>query len=179
MSGVSPINVEELQKRANDPGKVHFIVHMERPGARLFCVHLEYTHYPPRTERNNEFELIFYKWPADVMLQWVIVTIPASDFPLAEEAAKESGLVIKDSVPMCFSGGDQHIFPMSGPTVYSLESNPKSGVYKGKADEISDAETVAIRRIFEEDERKHRQELKDQGLTDDQIDQMMQEINSE
>jgi hypothetical protein len=170
----------ELQKRAEDPDKIHFIVHFQRPGARLFSVYLEYTHYPPRSVRNNDFEITFVKWPSDIQLLWVVLTIPKDDYHLAEEAAKEAGLVIRESIPMVFGGAEgEQTFPMSSPSVYSLESNSKSKVYDGKSEEISEAETKAIQRIFEEDERKHRQELSDQGLTEGQIDQLMQEIHNE
>lgn len=181
-SQMSSLSYEELQEKAKEPGKIHFVSTFTRPGTRLFTVYLEYNQYPPRTTLNEEFEMALLRWPekdSKLGLLWVVVTIPEADMHLAEAAAKESGMVIKDGTPMIIGGGKTYTFPMQGPSVYSLESNPKSRVYKQESESILESESTAIQKIFKEDEEKHRQELREQGLTEDQIDILFQEINNE
>lgn len=175
---VASLTDEDLQRRANEPGKIHFCVHLGRPGARLFGVYLEYTHFAPRTSRNIDFEMTIVKWPKKpIQLNWVVFTIPAVSMNCAEAAAKASGLVIKESIPVIFGGGEPQRFPMESHSVYSLESNPASRVYEGKSDEIEAAETKEIQRTFQEDVRKHREELRQQGMPEAEIDALFREIH--
>ena len=175
-------NFDALQAAANDNTKIHLVVQADRPGGRLFSVKLEYEHYRPRSGRNKLYDLHIVQWPIDDngkgVLLWFVIGIPKSDIPIAEQVAKECGLKITDGIPMMFSNKGQENFPMDGPTVYSLESNSKSNVYKNDPEvyqKMMAGESTECDRIIKADENIFREELVAQGYPQDQIEKIIGE----
>lgn len=123
-----PVGLNELQEMVKDKSFV-FIVSMMQPrriGAHLFNVKLEYEHFTPMTERNNDYIAIEMTWPevpkADRM-KWWVARIPAKDMPLAQKVATESPIPMRiaDGIPHIISKTGVQSFPLNGPNVFSLE----------------------------------------------------------
>lgn len=168
-----------LEKAGKDPTKVHYIMQCDRPGTQLFCVKLEYEHFAPRSGRNKLFDFHIVKWPPDdgFVLMWFIVGIPVGERHLAEQVAQECGLVIKEGVPIMLSATTQHAFPMSGPQVFSLESNPKSKLYNNDPamyQSMKRGEAAECKRIMDADDQRIRKEFEQQGFTPTQIERILE-----
>lgn len=172
--------IEELKELAKQPGKVHFVSQVDRPGVNLFAVRMEYTHYPPRSERNKLLELRIIPWPVfqgEPIMHWMVLTIPESAWDLATQMVKECGLRIADGIPMMFGGGGPQTFPMEGNNVYSLENSHEHPVYshdQAAIEKLKKQEDEECRRIVMEDRKKLVGELHDQGYTDEQILRLFQ-----
>jgi hypothetical protein len=174
-------NYECLRDLEKNPDKVHFVIQASRLGGRLFIVKLEYENYPPRTAKNKDYDLTIAKWPDDDWgLLWFVVSIPKKDYNLAEQVAKETGLRIADGVPTIIDMNGCVHFPISGPTVFSLESNAKSKVYDNDPDEIQrqlKAEDAECELIIQNDVERINLELRQEGYTDEQIVRIWQNWN--
>lgn len=171
-----------LQKAADTPGRTHFIVQCDRLGSQLFCMKLEYEHFPPRSVKNNLFDLFIAKWPPPeedtdgFTLMWYILGIPEEQKHLAEKVAKECGLKIKEEIPIIFSNAKEYTFPMNGPRVFSIESNPKSRIYENDSEvfkKLREGEYDECRKILAADEQKLHAELKKEGFSPQQIKRIL------
>lgn len=174
--GVAAADNDDLQKAADDPTRFHIVGDINRIGVNLFMVKLEYTHYPPRSGKNHLFDLRILKWPADdFAMHWVICSIPIEDRPIAEKVIEECGLRLANGTPIMLGGGKEHFFPMQGERVWSLENCHGHPVYNDHeaADRLREEHDREIERILEEDNQKMRQELRDTGLTDEQVERIL------
>jgi len=174
--GIGTGDENDLQEAAKDPTRFHIVGDMHRIGVSLFMVKLEYTHYPPRSGKNHLFDLRILKWPADMPMHWVICSIPIEDRPLAEQVIEECGLRLADGTPIVLGGAaGEQFFPMSGPTVFSLENCHGHPIYgdHAAAEKLRLEHDAEADKILREDDLKMRQELRDQGLQDDQIERIL------
>lgn len=107
-------------------GRVHprlLIAALEmRLGVALFAVRLEYGHYKPGTARNDDFQVMRLCWQGDF---YHVFSVPLADKPLADAAAKQTGMRLADGVPHCFQAGKRSVFPLSGPNVWTLENDDR------------------------------------------------------
>jgi hypothetical protein len=159
---------EYISSLSNDPERLNIVINCLRPGARLFCVKLEYEHYDPLDpQQNDKFILIMNKWRH---LLITIVSVPATDRHIVEAVAKETGMRLADGTPfMVKSDGVVQImgnlrrekipeeyrhmadfFPMSTANCFGLENEPKSLVYEGMvgAAHVTEYEEAKIDEIF-------------------------------
>lgn len=171
---------DSLQKAADDPDKVHFIVQVDRLGSRLFCVKLEYEHFKPRSGRNKLYDFHIINWPYDSkgkpIMMWFVVGIPKGDFALAERVAAETGMKIVTDIPLMVYEDKQKVFPMSGDRVYSIGTNPESVIYGNDASVIENRkrqEEAECDKIIKHDERLMREEFTSKGYGDGQIDRIL------
>jgi hypothetical protein len=118
----------ETMKFFEDPTFVHFVGMLSppRPGVIECFQDLEETHYPPGTQKNEQFLLAVIEWQ-DVT--WGVAGIPLSDRPLMDATAAKHGLRVADGIPLAFSGGGAHWFPISNERVFTLENVPGHPVY--------------------------------------------------
>lgn len=165
----------ELQEAANDPTQFHIVGDINRIGVNLFMIKLEYTHYPPRSGKNHLFTFRILKWPQDEFaMHWVICSIPIEDRELAEGLLEECGLKLADGVPMML-GQDQHVFPMNSKRVFTLENTAGHPIYNDPqaAEELRAKQEKEIEDILEQDNEKIRQELRDKGLNEAQVQRVL------
>lgn len=153
---------------ANDPERLNVIFNSMRPGAKLFCVKLEYEHYDPLDEeRNDQFVMVLQKWESLLM---IIVSVPMKDKHIVESVAKETGMRLAGGTPfMVKSEGTIKIlgnlrpdaipdeykkmanfFPMTTPNCFGLENEVNSLVYDGMvgAAHIAEYEEAKVEGIF-------------------------------
>ncbi len=154
---------DELRRMTEQPGRFYFTILATRPWVRLFVTRLEHEVYPPRTEKNEQFEFMMVRWPDDEPLMWFVCGIPASDRPIAEKYAKELDLRFADGVPSIISAGSQIWFPVNAnnPNIWNVENNytrstndgqhRRSGFQEGSAAMMVDEKQQAEeKRLIEE-----------------------------
>lgn len=173
---------EELATLGKDESQLHLIVDMTRLGAALFNVRTEYTHFPPRTPKNKLYNMRILKWPHlgtnAPQFTFSIASIPLEFRPTADEIAKECGLRLANGVPVFVNAEGAHLFPMDGPTVFTLENVGGHDVYRNKPQEymrIYNEERDEMERIFAADRQRMVAELRVQGFTGDQIERLLAE----
>lgn len=173
--GTKCLLMKDLQKAANDPSRFHIVGDINRIGVNLFMVKLEYTHYPPRSGKNHLFDVRILKWPHDDFNFWAICSIPTEDRSLAERIIEECGLRLAHGTPIMLCGGKEHYFPMQGENVWSLENCHGHPIYNDRAaaEKLRGEHNREIETILENDNIKIRQELRDRGLNDAQIQRIL------
>lgn len=85
---------------------------------RLFCMKMEYGHYPPRTLKNNDLELHLVTWAG---MDFYVLSVPLVDRHLCEKVAAELGMRLASGVPHVIFAEDTSVFPMEGKNVWTLE----------------------------------------------------------
>jgi len=181
--GATPFGVVErgndaFIQQGNDISKLHLILDMQRIGGNLFCVKLEYTYFPPRSGRNKLFDMALLQWPnGDFALKWAVLSFPLEYRPQAEALAKECGLRIADGVPHVFDAAGAHCFPLDGETVFTLENIHNHQTYANDPanyERLREEEFAATDAIFQADRVKLKQEFRDKGYADAQIDRILE-----
>lgn len=109
-------------------GQAHIVAPWVRRGCRLFITKLEYTHYKPRTERNELFHLRIGQWQG---MQMAVISVPSEEINLAKEVATSLGMGLAENHAMILFGGATAgaMFPATGPQIYHL-----AGDYQGNED---------------------------------------------
>jgi len=119
------------------PGKLRALLdddHMfvfsmsQRPGALRFFHELERTFFPPGSELNMKYSMLYVNWSH---MTWIGARIPVEMRRCAEITADRTDMRIADGVPTMFGGGVVVRFPLDGPLVYTLENGCGSKVYDG------------------------------------------------
>lgn len=150
---VEEVSYQDIKEFTDRKDLLHLVgmLFPPRPGVRAFNVLLEYTHYAPGTDKNDNFIMHVLTW-GDVNMRWSITSVPIDDKHLVEECVGSAGLRIADGVPTMFSpDGSVLTFPADGSTVFTLENTKGHAVYKGKYNvDILEAETRFIDEFFEE-----------------------------
>jgi hypothetical protein len=100
-----------------------------RPGALRFMHELEHTFFPPGTELNMKYSLIYVNWS---QMMWIGVRIPLEMRTCADVTARRTGMRVANGVPTMIGGGGIIQFPLNGPHVYTLENESGSKVYDGQ-----------------------------------------------
>lgn len=162
-------------------GKIHIVLSVSRPGCKIFSTRLEHEIYPPRTPANENMQISILTWPDDIKLFWMIVTIPERDQQIACDIARECGLEVKRGC-ITVLGPTVETFPLQGDNVFSVENLPGNPVYKNVRltnMSIEDQENAACDSILEADILKFKQELRDEGLTEEQIESTVREAMDE
>ena len=118
-----------------DPNKFYVVCMANRAGVRLFCTKLEYTHFPPRTAANKDFELAIMKWQG---LEFFVVRVPPSARPWCNKIAADLGMRLADGVPTMFDYKGSYSFPLQGDNIWTLE-----GEFEG--DEEAEIEKISLR----------------------------------
>lgn len=120
-----------------------------RLGGYIWMVRLEHTHYGPGTDANKDFQVCRLLWQD---LDWLLVSIPATDKPLAEDIAGRVGMRLADGVPTLIQRtqltgvpavvvGSQRltdlavsdVFPCSGLNTWTLENDNRNPVNNMRA----------------------------------------------
>ena len=180
--GIETMNDDGLKKLGLDTSKLHLISDMSRVGVKLFNVKLEYTHFAPRSGMNNLFEMSLLKWPKpDNLFFWAIVSIPIEYRPEVEKLIVECGLRLGDGVPTLMTNRGLQHFPMSGPTVFTLENEAGHPIYNNDFDEIERLKRqheAEINAIIDADRKKLFDEMWEQGYTKEQIVRIVRQWDS-
>ena len=148
-SGIRQITAREFEREIQNPAYIHLLgsVSPRRAGVLLFMVRLEYLHFPPGTESNNDFQLLMIKWEDMV---WAAIRIPKEKMEIAKTVAEETGIRIADGIPTVISTTrSQQIVPGNAMNVFALENIPGHPVYKGAHPQVIRAEDEEVRRIIE------------------------------
>lgn len=168
---------ETLKKQGQDTTRLHLVVDMNRLGAKIFNVKMEYTYFAPRSGKNYLFEMVLMSWPGGPMpFMWAICSFPIEYRPQAEELAKECGLRIADGIPTIFTGNGAQRFPLDGPTVFTLENITGHQAYANDPamlEKLRNQEHDACDVITEGDCNKLKQEMRDSGYLDVQIERIL------
>lgn len=138
-----------LQALLDNPEYIHYLglVSPPRFGVRECLATLEFTHFPPSTELNEEFCLALFDWHGTI---WTITSIPTAKAHLMEEVAKQCGLRITEAIPVMFSGGGQELFPYRCQNMRTLETISGHPAYRNDPETnrvLESAECEAIHRI--------------------------------
>jgi len=133
--GFTATTEEELRRFSNDERFIHFVSMStpRRPGVMLFAVKLEHWHFPPDTEKNDDFVLHVIEWQN---MLWMVVSIPRQYMNLAKKIAAESGLRIADGIPTIITPGGTQPFPIDSDNVFTLENVPGHAIYEHEFGEI-------------------------------------------
>lgn len=177
--GISEEDNESLKKRGKDETRLHLIVDLNRIGAKLFNVKLEHSFFPPRSGKNHLFEMAFLRWPDSFGLSWVISSFPIEYRSHAEATANECGLRFADGIPIIIDHRGDHSFPLSGPTVFTLENIRGHQIYEnGSLKDLEKEEMDLVEQILASDRLKLYEEMTIQGYSLDQIDRIVTEWDS-
>ena len=173
--------ISTLTKKGEDNNKLHLISQMGRHGVSLFMVKMEYAYFPPRTAKNDLFEMVLLEWPEKNSLHWSIASFPIEFRAEAEKFAKECGLKFADGIPTLF-GPDESIkqFPLDGKTVFTLENIPGHKTYTNDPKilkQLSDEENAACEIIFKADEERIKLDMARDGYSIEQIVRIFQKWN--
>lgn len=177
-SEFTTVEIAALNKKGKDKDKLHLIMEMSRIGGGLFMVKLEYTHFPPRTEKNKLFEMALMEWPSKESLRWAIVSIPIEYKPDALKIAAECGLRFADGIPTLFGEGKAQQFPLDGETVFTIENMAGHKGYSNNPEVIKklrEEEDLACREIIEADQVKIKAEMIEEGYSLEQIERIFKE----
>lgn len=172
ISDSDKLQFSKLIELGKDTSKLHLIVDMQRIGASLFNVKMEYTHFPPRSDKNKLFDMCMLKWPTKDDFLWSVASIPIEYRSIAEELAKECGLRLADGIPTIFNQDGAYQFPLTGSTVFTLENIAGHKVYNNDPNSmkiLKDQEREQVDAIISADGIKLREEMKGQGYSDEQI----------
>ena len=121
--------IEKFQKTITDDKNSIYLVGMirpPRPGVRSFFQKLEYSYFPPGTDKNDDFTFAFVEWEGTI---WSVAGIPRDYFEIAKEIAKEFKVRIAGGIPNMVSEGKVIFFPIDGDNVFTLENTPDHEVY--------------------------------------------------
>lgn len=77
-------------------GYIYIIGCVTRPGVILFSVKLEFGHYPPESDLNDEYNIFRIQY-SEAM--FCIIEIPATDYAVAEKIAGECNLKLVNGKP--------------------------------------------------------------------------------
>lgn len=153
MSDYAYGSTEDMNRDSHDPANLVIIGMLSppRPNFRMFMSFLEYRYFPPGDPLNDKFRLALVNFEEMI---FGVITIPSGSRDKAELVARECGLRLVDGVPMVFGagpGGRQ--FPINGPQAWTIESEPKSDVYKGmnSAQEMLEREKEVLEKFFEDE----------------------------
>lgn len=161
-----------------DPNKLYLVADLSRPGTSLFAVRLEYTHFPPRSEKNKDFEVTLIKWPEDIEILWSIIAVPMQYRSIVEEVAANAGLRLAEGTPMMFGSSGEHLFPVQGNNVYTLENIKNHPVYTASEQDLinlKEAESKEVDAILDADIQKIYHEMSIEGYSKEQIDRIMRQ----
>lgn len=118
------LEIEELEELLRNEKLIHFVgkLGIPTPGVMLFCGRLEFFHFPPGTEKNEDFNREILDWED---MEWVVISIPKEYMGLANEVAKESGLRIVEGGPRGIIEGKSIPFPLKSNNLFTLERIPR------------------------------------------------------
>ena len=152
--GMNPTTEEKIQAFVNNTRFVHFLclIIPRRPGVLLFSVKLEYSYFPPNTQKNEEYRLHMINWED---MTWSMISIPEEYSHMAHGVADEVGVRIADGIPHTSTDGLKTLraFPIKGNNVFTIENVKESEVYVNDSKIIQrlyDEEDVQIQRIITE-----------------------------
>lgn len=110
---------DEVKRVSSDPGKMHVVTTIQRPGATEWSFAVEQRMYSPLdSAKNEQFSTRFLRW-CDLI--WVIVSVPRSDETALRAMTGEMEMKLVDGVPHVLGSEGIQVFPVTGPNVYSLE----------------------------------------------------------
>jgi len=122
-----PESEASFQEFLKDEKFIHYVAMTTRPGVNECITLLEHRDFPPRTERNEFFQMHLITWEG---LSWYVVSIPIAEKHLMEQAAAETGLRVSDGVPRMISKDGMVSFPADNERVFTLENQPGHPVYR-------------------------------------------------
>lgn len=125
---------------------------VERPGANLFAMKLEYGYFKPGTPKNDEFLFKLAKWPKEQPLWWYVLSVPDSYKEICYEVASNTNMRIADGIPNMLTCNGIESFSLNdidGP-LYSLENAKDSKIYEGPkgVEEVVKWESEEIQKIL-------------------------------
>ena len=169
--------ISALVQKGKEENKLHLIMQMGRNGGSLFLVKMEYGYFPPRTNRNQLFEMALLEWPMKDSLRWSITSFPIEFKADAEKIAKECGLRFADGIPMLFGDGKVQQFPLEGKTVFTVENISGHKAYTNDPKilkQLQNEEDAACETIFKNDENRIKIEMARDGYSLEQIVRIFQ-----
>jgi hypothetical protein len=124
--------IEEATEFFNKPEFVHFIglYHPSRKNLEACNEELEYTHFPPKTDINKDFNMRILEWQG---LVWTIVSIPRTKIELMAKIADKNGLTLVNGTPRVFTAEGVKPFPIKDTdNTFVLEEKNCSIIVIGK-----------------------------------------------
>ena len=119
---------EELRAFVARPDLVHFIGMPIRPSVAECMRRLEFTHYPPATDRNELFHINLIEW---AKVTWALISIPGAEKGLMEQEARATGLALLWGPPRVSVNGTVQMFPFPSVRLFSLVGNPYAAPFDG------------------------------------------------
>ncbi len=151
--------LESMDKgETTDPDRVYFIGMFipRRPGVELFATRLKYEHFPPWTDKNEDYVLRIINWQDMI---WIIIDIPGECIEVARKIAEESGIKFADGVPTAISSEGRVQFPLDGENVFTMENLPQHRVYNNimvEAEALLAEEDAQIDKVVNNCERNRK-----------------------
>ena len=150
--------LESMEGNETDPGRVYFIGMFipRRPGVELFATRLKYEHFPPWTDKNEDYVLRIINWQDMI---WIIIDIPGECIEVARKIAEESGIKFADGVPTAISSEGRVQFPLDGENVFTMENLPQHRVYNNimvEAEALLAEEDAQIDKVVNNCERNRK-----------------------
>jgi hypothetical protein len=148
---------EQIAGLSENKDYFYVVSMLDRPGANLFAVSLEYRYFQPGTVINNSFQMRLVKWPCMDSLLWYIITVPISYKEICFSVAQECKMRLADGVPFILASDREEWFPLRGDNVYTLENQSDSLIYQGPKGvaRAKEEEEQACERIFEDFRQKN------------------------
>jgi hypothetical protein len=167
--------IDAFVDQGKNTNRLHLIVDMNRLGACLFNVKMEYTYFPPRSGKNHLFEMSILTWPENGFM-WAVSSFPIEFRPQAEALANECGLRLADGIPTAFTDKGASRFPLDGETVFTLENIPGHQAYDNNPanfKRLKEEEDKAAGAIIDADRAKLFAEMQTKGYTAEQIKRIL------
>ena len=184
-SGYAESDLKEFAKKTKETDKLHLILESTRIGGHLFSVRLEYEFFPPRSGKNQLFEMAMLKWPLSKDndgLIWSVMSFPIEFKPDAERMARDCGLRLADGVPTSFFDGKKCTqFPICGDTAFTLEhikGHPSYGCDQQTHAKLEAEEKAQCEAIFRADQEVMKVEMAQEGYSVDQIIRIIERMNA-
>jgi len=117
---------QAIIEACQSPDRFNIACMLTRPGANLFMIKLEYTHFVPGTDANDDFLVWQISFDG---LPFFLLSIPADKKNLAYKVAGETGMKISDGIPILIGGGAEQAFPVAGKNTFTLINHPDSPAY--------------------------------------------------
>jgi len=112
---IDALSMDKLDAKG---GSIYVIVNMYRCGSLSFVTELEYFHYPPGTDRNDEFNVFYLTYGE---LPHCIIEIPSRDLSLLNSEAKRHGFKVVNGKPAA-SAYSEFRLNCSGDQCYTIET---------------------------------------------------------
>lgn len=123
--GIAP-TTQQLAEFCANPDLITYTCMALRVGYMGWMVQMEYTYFKPDTDANDQFFLSWMKWPDDMPMFWVVVSMPREYEAKATALLWQHGLkAIEGGVAAMITDKGVIQFPIHGDNVIAMENHSK------------------------------------------------------